>query len=304
MSLIVAFDRKNGELVDCAQLTQANLPLLVLSHDELKIAALQPPANYNPSLFTNVMVQLFAIMLNLFASRRLMAETLDILFNRPRPPHIWPMVSTWIDMIDKIHAAGGSRLGQYREAALYALKGIYKELGLVIDYAASDMLDKMFARNGCVVIVTCGLSTEAESLLISLIINNAYLGREGADPRTLEPLIFMVDDALPLLRSAPAMEAEGGANPLANWSLMGRSRKLGMVCAAQNFSVVSPVFRNNADTVLCFGSYGRDAEELARYLNLTREQAAVLPVIRPGEVVAIARSVWPRAVHGYVPEVQ
>ncbi|OQY98218.1 MAG: hypothetical protein B6D36_17870 [Planctomycetes bacterium UTPLA1] len=81
------------------------------------------------------------------------------------------------------------------------------------------------------------------------------------------------------------------------------SRKMGLCVAAQNFSLISPALRNNTDTVLCFGSYGRDAEEVGRHLSLTKEQAAMLPVIRPGEVIAIARSTWPLAVHGFVPEV-
>lgn len=301
--LIVAFDAKDGELVDCAFLARIGLPLFVLSFTDLAIAALQPPQNMAIGAFINVMTQLFAVHLDLFASRRLMGDTLDLLFKRRRAPGTWPWFSEWMATIEKIHANAVSRLGQYREAALWAMKGVYRELGGVIDYTSSNMLEQIFSMQGCVVIHTGGLSVEARSLLASLFINYAFESRKGEDPDELRPLVFMLDDALPLLRGSAAADAEGGINPISTWSFMGRSRKIGICAAVQNFSLLSPAFSNNASTVLCFGSYGRDAEELARYMNLTRDQAAMLPVAQRGGVVAIARSVWPMAVRGRVAEV-
>jgi hypothetical protein len=101
-----------------------------------------------------------------------------------------------------------------------------------------------------------------------------------------------------------ANESEGGINPVANWAFMGRSRRMGMICAAQNYSLISPAFRNNASTVLCFSSWGQDARELALDLHLTKEQAARIPQLKPGEVIGIARSVWPLAVYGKFPEMK
>jgi len=299
---IVAFDRKQ-ELVDCQLLTQGRAGVFPLMYRELELAMLQPVAGMSVFAFTSVIVELLANHLNLMASRRLMRETLQILFKRPRQQGTWPTLSEWIDLIEKIRVDAVSRLGQYREAALYALKGIENELGEVVGFAASNLLERMYSQAGCFVIMTGGLSVEAASLLASLFINHAYLSREASDSGSRHPLIFVLDDALPLVRGNAAAESEGGINPLSTWAFMGRSRGIGFVVAAQNFSLISPVLRNNSDTVLCFGSYGRDAEELARHLNLDRDQAAVLPVLRPGEVVAIARSGWPLAVYGRVPEV-
>lgn len=299
---IVAFDRKQ-ELVDCRLLAQGRAGVFPLTYRELRLAMLQPVPGANIAASISVIVELLANHLNLMASRRLMLETLQILFKRPRQKGTWPTLSEWIDLIEKIRVDAVSRLGQYREAALYALKGVENELRDVVGFAASDMLERMFSQAGCFVIMTGGLSVEASSLLASLFINHAYVSREASDSGSRHPLIFVLDDALPLVRGNTAAESEGGINPLSTWAFMGRSRGIGFVVAAQNFSVISPVLRNNSDTVLCFGSYGRDAEELARHLNLDRDQAAVLPVLRPGEVVAIARSVWPLAVYGRVPEV-
>ncbi len=301
--LVVAFDRKGGELVNCATLTTPGIPIWVLLFNELMLAALQKPDQVALDSFVNTFVQLTATQLNLFASRRLLGETLALQYKRERPQGRWPRLSDWIATIDNIHVNALSRLGQYREAALWSLKSIYRELWQVIDYAASNMLDELFKLRGCVVISTSGLSVEAESFLISLIINHAYLSRQNQDPDSIEPLIFVLDDSLPLVRGDTAREVEGGINPISNWAFMGRSRKISLVCAIQNFALISPALSNNSDTVLCFGSYGQDAHSLARYMNLTPEQAAVLPVIRPGEVIAIARSTWPVAIRGSVPEV-
>jgi hypothetical protein len=79
---------------------------------------------------------------------------------------------------------------------------------------------------------------------------------------------------------------------------------MGMVVSAQNFSLLHRALQHNTDGLMVFASYGRDAEELSRFMNLTREQAAMLPILRPGQAVALARSVWPLAVHGLVPRVR
>ncbi len=300
---VVVFDRKGGEVADCAYLAQPNLPLLLLNFSELMIAGLQPPRGISLSAFASSIVALIASGFNLFASRRLLIDTLDTLYHRPQPQATWPTLSHWMGMIEAIRVNALSRLGQYREACLYTLKQILRELGGAVDFVSSNMLDRLLSHRGCVIIATNGLSAEISSFLASLIINYAYQSREGAAHNSLEPLIFVLDDALPLVRGSTDMEIEGGINPISSWAFMGRSRKMGLCVAAQNFSLISPALRNNTDTVLCFGSYGRDAEEVGRHLSLTKEQAAMLPVIRPGEVIAIARSTWPLAVHGFVPEV-
>jgi hypothetical protein len=300
MSLVVVFERKRGELIDSPYLLERRFPVLVLWWHEVQIAMLQPGPVQATGAFCTTMLQLLATQLNLFASKRLMSKSLRKLYRIKRPKGTWPRLTEWLNAIDQMPANALSRGGQYKEAAMFALGTLYHELGECIDYAASDFFEQLYARNGCVVILTSGLSVESESLFTSLFINWAYNAREGVDPRTLSPLIFVVDDALPLVRGSQSLESEGGTNPLSTWSFMGRSRRIGIVCAAQNYSLVSPAFRNNAATVLCFGSYGQDAREIARDLHLTGEQEACLPQLQPGDVVAMARTVWPQAVRGRV----
>lgn len=305
MVTIVAFDRK-GDLVESERLCRQGLPLFVFSCFEIVLAMLQPivqPVTKRTlTAFINITVQLLATQFRLYASRRLMLDTLHLLFRRVRQGGTWPTLSEWIDCLEKINVPAMSRYGQYKEALLFSLKGLYYELGDVLDYAASDFLERLFVTPGCFVINTSGISVESASLLASLLINHAYESRADADISQCQPIFFVLDDALPIVHGGTAAESEGGINPMSNWSMMGRSRRIGMIVAVQNFSLISPALRNNTDTICCFGSTGRDAEELSRHLNLTREQAAVLPVMRPGEVVVWARSVHPLAVYGRQPE--
>lgn len=299
---LVAFDRK-GDLVDCKLLANPSLPIVVLHWHELMLAMLQPVPGMALNVFINVFVQLLAAHLNLFASRRLMLETLHLLYKRKRSSGVWPTLSEWIDLIDKIRANAASRLGQYREALLYSLKQIVNEFGDVVNYTSSNFMEKLFKQHGCFVINTSGLSVEMASLLASLFVFWVYEKRGLPNTTVDHPVVFVLDDALPLVKGSTASESEGGINPLSTWAFMGRSCGIGFVVSAQNFSLISPALRNNADSLLCFGSYGRDAEELGRHLNLTKDQQDLLPLLRPGECVAIARSVWPLAVYGRVPEV-
>ncbi len=303
MSLIIAFDRKGGELVDCDYLMSRGLPVFVLQWQELQLALLQPIQGMPIASFCATIVQLLATHLNLFASRRLLLQTLETLFRKPRSKGTWPTLREWLHEIDGIKGSALSRLGQYREASLFALGQIQRELGSILGFAASNFFERLLALRGCVVISTCGLSVEMESILTSLVISWVYQWRENADPATLGPLFFIIDDALQLVRGSAFGETEGGINPLSTWSFMGRSRKIGFIIAAQNYSLISPALRNNCDSILCFASYGRDAQELGRDLSLSRDQQATLSQIRPGEVVAIARSTWPLAVYGRVPEI-
>jgi hypothetical protein len=174
-ALIVAFDRKGGELVDCASLQRAGMPVNVLNWSEMQIALLQPIIGMRQASFVAVMVQLFASVLNLFASRRLQSETLKLLFNRSRPHGQWPRFSEWIDVIDKVRVSPASRLGQYKEATLAALTAVFNELGEQLDYASSTFFDELYRRSGCIVISTAGLSVEAESLLACLFITTPAL---------------------------------------------------------------------------------------------------------------------------------
>ncbi len=269
---IIIFDRK-GDFLDCRSLSQSRLPIIPLRSEEQQIAMLQPVSGLQATAFAIGMVAMLASHLSLIASRRLMLETLLPSYQRRRPKETWPTLSEWIETIEKIRVTSTSRLGQYREAVLYALGSLNLELGNVVNYAASDFFDKVFETDGCLVISSSGLSAEAASILASLYINWIFerRGLPGAD--MTRPVVFVLDDALSLVRGSLSSDAEGSSvNPLSSWAFLGRSRGIGFIVSAQNFSLMSPALTLNARTVLSFGSYGRDAEDLGRFMNLNTEQ--------------------------------
>jgi hypothetical protein len=287
--------------VDCAALARRELDVLVLSWDELALNLLQPPTGMPLHAFVNVFVELLARHQSLFATRRLLTETLHLLFQRHTGAG-YPLLSEWLTLLASISANAISRLGHYKETALFALKEIAYAFGSVLACRASDVLDRIVTRPGLTVVVTEGLSAAMASLLASLCLNWAYETRGRAGWRA--PLYVVLDDALPLVREGVSGEAEGGSNPVSTWSFMGRSRGLGLLVSTQNYSAVSSALRSNTSTVVCCGSFGRDARELALDLHLTPEQAALLPRLQPGEVVVCCRPVWPSAVYGRVPLVR
>lgn len=300
----VVLGRKAHEVVDRRAFAVEGLPIVYLNWHEVQIAALEVVWR-NVSGWCVILANLFANVLNLAASRRLLLDTLLALFRQKRPSGFWPTIGEWLAMIESVSGSPTSRKGQYREASSFALKSLYIELREAIDYSQSDFWDRFESLRGILVISTAGLSSEAESMLAGLLVNSAFCRREGIDPEKLEPLVFCIDDCMGLVKGTGAMDAEGSnRNPMATFTHMSRSRKIGFVLSLQNYGVVSPSIANNCSTVLAFGSYGADANLLGRHLNLTKEQTATLPAIQPGECVAMARTVYPVAVRGRVPLIQ
>ncbi len=84
---------------------------------------------------------------------------------------------------------------------------------------------------------------------------------------------------------------------------MGRAFNIGLVVSAQNFSLLSPALRNNTSTVICLSALGEDVQAMSLHMSLTPEQAEVLPRLRLGEAVVLARSEWPLAIKGFILEI-
>lgn len=154
--LAIAFDRKPGELIDCASLAIPGLPVTILTWRALKVGMLQPPRGCDPVVFANTLVHLLAREAHLFASRRLMLECLELLYRKPRQRGTWPVFTDWMNAVDQVKVSGAGRIAGYREAALMAMKQVWLECGAILNYAASDMIDRILALSGAVVIVMDG----------------------------------------------------------------------------------------------------------------------------------------------------
>lgn len=119
------------------------------------------------------------------------------------------------------------------------------------------------------------------------------------------PILFVLDDGLELIKGNYTSELEYGGLPvISSWQLKSREFGLGFVGVAQNFSAVTPSFRNTVGTILTFGSQGEDAEQLSKHLGLNDDQQNALRTLRAGEALCYSPSVHPYPVFGRFPEVQ
>lgn len=295
----VVFTRKG----DLARLGRLSRGVVVLeAFRDVKLALFQPIAGMRLAEFISQTVEVLARCLHLEASRRLITDQLFFLFERKGSHGV--SLSDLVRALERLDANAWGRAGQYKEASLYALKDLWRRTGGILDFEKSSFLDTVFSDEPKTVVVECGsIATDHLSLVVSMFIMHAYETRKRSGQR-VPPVVISVDDALPLVTGSSAQESEGGMNLLSNWAFMSRGLNLGLVVGCQTWGLLSPALRTNADTIVCVGAQGDDAWLLGRHLNLTGDQTSVLPRLRPGEAVVMARSVWPLAVKGLVPEVK
>ena len=302
-AIIVVFDRK-GDLAPVVEYEQPG-DVVLLEASDLKLAMFQPPPGMAVVDFISIMTEMLARNLSLIASRRLISDTLMYLFTKKGKGGEQHKVclSEVVEHLERMKVHAMSRLGQYREAVLYALKDLHRRSSGILDYSESNFLEQVFSQRRTLIIDCGNIAVDHLSIIVSLFYMYIYESRRIAGTNSPSVMI-VVDDALPLVTGSSAAESEGGINPISTWSFMGRSFNIGLVISGQNFSIISPALRNNTDTVMCFGGSGEDVQAIARHMNLTPEQAACIPRLQPGEVIAFARSVWPYAVKGYIPKVR
>lgn len=301
---LFVFDRKPAEIVDCRTLCAAGLPLWILHWSQLKIALFQPPSGTSITAFVIAIINLISAgtHYSLQASRRLAVDLLLSLMRRPRPRGTWPTLSELIKTLVAFKARPGSKEGFYRESLLYALKALHYELGDCINYARSDMVDRMLETSGVFVIDTHDLSPPAASFVAAYIMYLAvqYRRRPGADPDHYT--FFMFDDATDLVRGSVATETESGTNPITDVALMGRSLKIGVFVLAHDFSQLSPALLSAARTCVLFRTSGRSAIAAARHLQLSPDQARMIPSLPVGHAIVTCPD-QPTPVLGVQPEV-
>ena len=293
----VVFDQK-GDFTQCQSL-ESHPEVVEVSWNELQYNPLQVPDGVDERSFISNLTELYRRQGHLYASKRLLLETLHRVFAEARQKNKVPVFQDWINAVRRVPVKRQVR--GYQEAALALLTTVKLTLGEVLECERSDAFDRITQHRGCVVIKTVGLDPEMASLLISLIVDWVFQARGVQRTVSDRPVLFFLDDALNLVHGGIRQESEEGTNPIATWSLLGRSRGIGLIVSCQNFALMSPALRSNTETIVCCGSTGRDAEELARHLHLNREQHAALSVMQPGEVVVWARGQWPLPVYGRIP---
>jgi len=289
---------------DMARLAEYNLPGGVVSlnaYGDVRISLAEGLNILPREPHLAQIVGLICSHQNIHAASRLLTNLMDDILEKNGNTSL--SFSLILERLRGIDAARTSKLGGYRDSLDFALSDIIKQSGPTLDYAQSNFIERLLSKPGTYVINTGGLPIKHSSLLASLIYRYVYEKRRVTG-QIAPPVLICIDDSLPFVSGSHAQESEGHTAPVAQWSTLGRGLGIGLILCAQNFSLLSPTLRNNTDTIVTGASYGDDVSALARHMSLTPEQASVLPLLRPGEVVAIARSQWPLAVRGWLPEVR
>ncbi len=294
--MLIFFDCKgdfNSHLFD-----DPRLNIIRIQAQDLKLCPLDP-MGMNTKDFAGLLTQLLASHLQLFASRRLLYESLLNLYQRKRPKGTWPSWSEWISEIESFPTKGkGRRLIEYIEASSFAIKGIGANLGRSINYSTSDFVYKALSYQGGVILQIDSLTDEAQSVVCGLFLNAAYelLGSQ----KISAPVTAILDDALPIVRKNYS-SVGSLVHPIGRWITRGRSRGLGIIVSTQSYSELNEIITGNCSSILVKASFGLDQHLIMRDCHLTREQAELVPQLAPHEVIGVIRSVYPKAVFGEVP---
>jgi DNA helicase HerA-like ATPase len=299
-AIIVVFDRK-GDLESVAGYAQDG-EVVVLDRQDVKLALLQVIPGMEEDDFIALITEVLAQNLHLMASRRLISDSLYLLFRRKNQGQARVSINDLIELVERIRVDPVSRLGQYREAVLFALKDLSRRSGGILDHTESNFLQEVFSRPRTFIIRAGSIPVDHLGVVVSLFYMFVY-ERRRLSRQTQPPVMIVVDDALLIATGSMEWETEGARNPIATWSFHGRSFNIGLVVSVQNFSPISPALCNNADTVVCLGSLGEDAAAVATHMNLNHDQSQELQGIPVGQAIVLARSVLPYAVRGWIPEV-
>ncbi|MCK6464020.1 MAG: ATP-binding protein [Phycisphaerae bacterium] len=293
---VIVIDRKR-ELRKLAGVPQLGAFWTVLHWLQLSLALLQPPPGIAVDVWVSEVVSLVARSYSLYASQRLLLETLLRVYRKHGGN---ATLKHWLAEVNAFEAGRGFREQGYKEAARAVLVDLLHSVpGL--KFAQTNLLEILFSQpNGGVVIECDSLPVQHYSFMVSYFLRWLYTWRLHS--RSYEPQIVLVlDDATIALEEARDREAPGGVSPLAESMFMGRGLGLGVLCATHSWSTTSTRIRHNTETMIICGAQGDDLRSLSTAMGLTPEQANSLRVLQRGEAVVYAPSTWPAAVKGSYP---
>ncbi len=210
---------------------------------------------------------------------------------------------TPLDVLINIHEnfvpGRGSVEAYYKESMLYALREIQKTFGGIFDYYSSDFLEKIFNRTGLVAIQS-GAPLAAYTFFVTIFIQYIYLLRKAArfTVGTFKKIIIILEDATMITDEKEL----GGTSPLTNLAFTARAYNIGIVYINHTIATsVSQKLLSNLENIFLLGLSGEDLRRIQQLLNCTPEQAKVIPLLQPGQFVALIPSMWPMAVLGQFP---
>ena len=205
-AIIVVFDRK-GDLENLAGF-ECDGEIILLDIEEGAIAPFEKIKGMSDEEHIALLVSILAQSLNLFASRRLITEVLHILKNRKGKDIQNIDIYKVIELIETIRTNPTSRLGQYKDATLYALKDLLRRTGKLLTYGSSSFFEEIFRECQTFIINIGSIPPEHAACIISLFIMHVFFSRR-INKQSTPPVIICADDAMNQVVGSMEKEAEG-----------------------------------------------------------------------------------------------
>lgn len=261
----------------------AGLPYSIWNEANLKLDIFKPVGDSN--IHAVELCENIAFNFNLIASKRELLSGLAELYDREGPFSF----DGWIQKIrgkQKFPSQMQSTAMGVLQHIAFSSYGVFKE-GKV------GLIEEILSTPGYHIINACRFPDDVANFIHSLFISHEARMRRENPARREKLIVFVIDDALDVVRGSSRTEAEYGLNPLSKWATVVRAWNMGLIIASQNISIVAPTLVQNSDTLIALGSHSEDANTLATYMGLDDEQKSALPEIRRGELICLCRSVWP-----------
>lgn len=293
--------RKGGEFAEGTNsFVFSKAPFFLLRAADVPISFFTAPTGTSAQAWTSEVSGILARAFGLQHSQRLLTHVLDGLAAAHHEQGF--TLRDVLVALQKRKPRPMSREAGFIEALLFAIETVVRELGPSSDVTKTDFLERLQETVGCMVVDVSELSAPVTVFVVTLWIQYIWRLRRAGLGASHE-LIVVLDDAIGLTRSSKFKDADEGSI-IADLSLIARSVGIGCIFVSQAYGALSPTIRANTATTVVCSAEGPDAREVAEGLNLTREQAAELPLLRPGTAIVRARSVWPHALRGRFPEVK
>jgi len=109
--------------------------------------------------------------------------------------------------------------------------------------------------------------------------------------------VFVLEDITLGVQRQLDWQSPGGIGPIADCMFMGQKVDQSVICVTHTLSGISPIIRDNAETVIMLGLPGENPRLICDTLGATPEQAERIKTLRPGEFVILNPALWEKCVY-------
>lgn len=267
---------------------------VVLSVSELAISLLQPPPGVPMPTWLNSIENVFKTAFRIMSAQRLLRAKCQEVLARC-PSGVYPPLWVLREQVRGHRPGRGSREVNYKESILGALTALGNTLG-VFDYAASNMLERLFAEPRLIVIRTENTPPDELCFIGALLIEWLFVYRQHNPSQRGLLAQFVLEDATPIVGPQRSRETPGGLSVVDQKANLTREMNMGLLIIAHEFAQLSDALVSACENLVAF-SPRRDAGFLLqRLFGMDAEQTRAMKEFSRGMATASIPSVWPKPV--------